>query len=567
MKKILMLIAAVIVMAAPAFAQNAFSDVDEGHWAYDAVNKLAADGLVVGYPDGEFKGKRTLTRYEFAMVINELVPKLMKDVDLSAYATKDDLAGFVKAGDIKSTDISGCATKADLDTISKLANEFKAELTALGTDVNALNAEINALKSRVAAIEDEQARVKINGSLTVASKIDFKKDSAGVVDYDGNFVNEGKQALPFHKDFQIDIKGRVSNNINAYISLVAGDYMKKGVDKSRSAWGTSVSNAGDVSVIPYYMYATVDMNKWGNFAIGRLPFQVNKYVFKKYDTDSYVDINRMDDGNYAVDGVDYTKDFGSIDARVWLVRPQYEMFFDETLVGNYNTAQNVKGILGGQLGFDISTARLEVLGEYVYTTKNALGKYDQSKVYGATLAVPFGDVKLDGAFFEQKTKGTDKARMYDINLGVKANGFSFGGGYRDVQKGYAAPGDWEAMAWIHNPDNIKGFNAYLGYEIGRFDIKGTFKQYKEKDKNFGYIYDNDKIKYIAVNAGYDTGKVGKFNAKYENLKVFGNKFQYITVSWLKEIGNAKIKLGYQNINNKAIDNKGNMIFGQATYNF
>lgn len=46
-----------------------FPDVSENHWAYEYVKSLANRGLVVGYPDGEFKGDRSMTRYEFAAVI------------------------------------------------------------------------------------------------------------------------------------------------------------------------------------------------------------------------------------------------------------------------------------------------------------------------------------------------------------------------------------------------------------------------------------------------------------------------------------------------------------------
>ena len=46
-----------------------FPDVSENHWAYEYVKSLADRGLVVGYPDGEFKGDRSMTRYEFAAVI------------------------------------------------------------------------------------------------------------------------------------------------------------------------------------------------------------------------------------------------------------------------------------------------------------------------------------------------------------------------------------------------------------------------------------------------------------------------------------------------------------------
>ena len=46
-----------------------FPDVPKDHWAYSYVKSLADRGLLEGYPDGEFKGDRTMTRYEFAAII------------------------------------------------------------------------------------------------------------------------------------------------------------------------------------------------------------------------------------------------------------------------------------------------------------------------------------------------------------------------------------------------------------------------------------------------------------------------------------------------------------------
>lgn len=46
-----------------------FPDVPTNHWAYEYVKDLADKGLVEGYPDGEFKGDRAMTRYEYAAII------------------------------------------------------------------------------------------------------------------------------------------------------------------------------------------------------------------------------------------------------------------------------------------------------------------------------------------------------------------------------------------------------------------------------------------------------------------------------------------------------------------
>lgn len=46
-----------------------FSDVPKNHWAYEYVSTLKGNGALTGYPDGEFKGDRPMTRYEFATML------------------------------------------------------------------------------------------------------------------------------------------------------------------------------------------------------------------------------------------------------------------------------------------------------------------------------------------------------------------------------------------------------------------------------------------------------------------------------------------------------------------
>ena len=76
MKKTLLL-AAVMALGVNAgvYAANPFSDVPAGHWAYDAVNKLAAEGVVEGYPDGTYGGDRLMTRYEMAQITAKAMAK------------------------------------------------------------------------------------------------------------------------------------------------------------------------------------------------------------------------------------------------------------------------------------------------------------------------------------------------------------------------------------------------------------------------------------------------------------------------------------------------------------
>lgn len=52
-----------------------FPDTPENHWAYDYVAVVAGNGILEGYPDGQFDGSRPMTRYEMAAVVYRLLQK------------------------------------------------------------------------------------------------------------------------------------------------------------------------------------------------------------------------------------------------------------------------------------------------------------------------------------------------------------------------------------------------------------------------------------------------------------------------------------------------------------
>jgi hypothetical protein len=98
---------------ATALAENPFSDVPTGHWAYAAIAKLSVADVVDGYPDGRFKGNEHITRYEMAQIVARALAK-----------------GAINPND-------------------KLVAEFADELNQLGV--------------RVANLEKESDNVKITG--------------------------------------------------------------------------------------------------------------------------------------------------------------------------------------------------------------------------------------------------------------------------------------------------------------------------------------------------------------------------------------------------------------------
>src|SRR5439155_7414797 len=125
----------VLVVVSPAFAQP-FADVPTDHWAFDAIAELAAKGIIEGFPDGTFKGDRGVTRYEVAMIVARILARI-EAIKIPAPAAAAPTAPQV--------------TRADVQTIQLLVNEFRAELAALGVRVTAVEEELTALKGATSA--------------------------------------------------------------------------------------------------------------------------------------------------------------------------------------------------------------------------------------------------------------------------------------------------------------------------------------------------------------------------------------------------------------------------------
>src|SRR2546421_5737129 len=98
MDPITILAAFVIGGAAPAqqaqpTAPDRFVDVPVDHWAYQAVENLRKRGILVGYPDGQLRGKRTVTRYEAANGLSKFVSQVERSIPQKRSTTAPGIRG------------------------------------------------------------------------------------------------------------------------------------------------------------------------------------------------------------------------------------------------------------------------------------------------------------------------------------------------------------------------------------------------------------------------------------------------------------------------------------------
>ncbi len=154
--------------APQAEAQAApFLDTPTNHWAYESVQDLAKKGIVIGYPDGTFGGKRPMTRYEFAVALDRALRTVADMV-----AAQQPGAGPAPAG----TPAPGAVTQDDLNKLQALIDKFRPELDTIETDLKTAQDNIDALRADVldAKAIAVKAQDTANNSYGVGSKRAFQ---------------------------------------------------------------------------------------------------------------------------------------------------------------------------------------------------------------------------------------------------------------------------------------------------------------------------------------------------------------------------------------------------------
>lgn len=325
-----------VSLAQAGAASGPFADVPADHWAYQAVDTLQKAGIVIGYPDGTYGGKRAMTRYEFAVAIARLLPLIQK-IDTSQFATKPDL-------DALRNDINGrlAQNQQAIDALRALVNEFQPELQRLGQDVAAIQQRLNALEARLAAVEEEQRRVKINGALDLIARADNSRTNVGglyapFVDQNGVGTGRGLglgnpalggssnrllQTSDVYHNFALTIRGKLTDTATANARIEFGNYLPAVGNTAATGYnaGTFLGNGltgRDVSpgtltgadsiqthLREAYLDAPVALGPLGGaqVQVGRIPVQFSKYTLMQPDVDVYTNLYETDSGNVPTDG-------------------------------------------------------------------------------------------------------------------------------------------------------------------------------------------------------------------------------------------------------------------------
>jgi hypothetical protein len=548
------------VARAQGAASGPFADVPTDHWAYQSVDTLQKAGIVIGYPDGTYGGRRAMTRYEFAVAIARLLKLINPPVDLSPYAKTSDL------DQLRSDLLAKLQQNTDaLNALKALVDQFQTELQALGQDVTAIKAELAGIQQRLAVVEDEQRRVKITGEVNVIGRgnLSHKNDVRSVLDANGFPIGDKNlpsllQTVNVYNDVLLNIQGRVSDNAQAVVKIDAGNYLPSlgsatALDPSR--YYSNGEAATQFGIYNAYLDTSVSLGPLtgARAVVGRQGIQFTPYTLKAVDPDIYTYLPETDSGDVIIDAAKLAFNVGPGHLQVyagksptfdstdpWVAaagpstvaasgihRPGSITPGGATFTGNpLDISAGARLTFGNPdnavLGFTAVTARLNgpnygsnLIPDPYSVQAGKTGTdayYNNLQVYGADFhgLLPFALAKTgvtldaEGAMSQTGFDGVvgNRNGTYHTGAVVGTLGYAFGpfsvkGGYQYVDPFFASPGYWGHVGTWTNPTNIKGPIASASYAVSpKLGINAAGAWYDG-------IYDNQNIPEVSPLGRHD----------------------------------------------------------------
>ena len=425
MKKSLVLAMAMALgVTASAYAANPFSDVPAGHWAYDAVNKLAAEGVVDGYPDGTYGGDKLMTRYEMAQIVAKAMAKGANVDKLAAeFADELDSLGVRVANLEKKADnvkITGQirASYRDVDGDSK-SHEGRLRTRLF------VNGAINEDWTYTGRFENSQYYTgdkgasgdddvklnwayvtgKVGGAKVQAGRQDFKLHTGNVIDatVDGAIVSYGDK---------VKLTGYVGKAADSGTWDNLGDATV--VDSKDKVVGTALQEDDRVYIadlsaklgvvdayVTYYKADTLNENEIWNVGVALPVVKDLKFTAEYMHGDAEVgDIVDVDNNGYAF-GLAY-KGAKASQPGSWGVYANYfdqpvSTYLEHTIDGyapfafdtvEYNveakeaTVDNASdGFKGYEVGANVALAKNIVAAVKYYDLEGREGNYDEQTIW------------------------------------------------------------------------------------------------------------------------------------------------------------------------------------------
>lgn len=183
MRNILFVTALMVFLTGPLVFAADFEDLPPGHWAYDAVAALQKAGIILPFPDGEFKGDTLVTRYDVALYIDRTIEYLVSNVEYMNHQQAVLLTEILQG----------------------LLSEFRNELIMLSLDIRDLERKLDGVRR----VSTWRFGVETEAFVTLSR---FEETAPGVqpkFDRETQFgVGVGTQLIGQTERYSIDVRAK-----------------------------------------------------------------------------------------------------------------------------------------------------------------------------------------------------------------------------------------------------------------------------------------------------------------------------------------------------------------------
>ncbi|MDW8106780.1 MAG: S-layer homology domain-containing protein [Armatimonadota bacterium] len=499
---------AILLMTAALLtsAWTQMRDVPRQHWAYQAIRELVQLGILEGYPDGEFKPNRTLTRAEFAQAVARAyraIDERLRALEARLDARRADAARLSpeerQVQELRQAIQELARLRSAVESLQRLAQEFEAELRKQGESLRDLRRELVALEERVR--REERRRRPLRGTVTLATFGTHSYDARSAYTLSGVEINpSGKflQSINVLHELELQVDMPVNEKVNATAIFILGNYLPYTRDATRLAdFVRSNKNAPfveqtDITIWEAYITAPLDLfGTRVQAQIGRIPLKLTPYTLQRIEPDHYLDFEHYRDRAYRADGALFTFGRGAFSAQLFLASSyaiqSNTVRFSPIYFANHNASVSAPAdqLIGIRANYQFTVAETPV---QVSTTYLAAGVgrgrdfrhlnnpprsgVDRADVFGFDIQSQFSDVEVrleyaqsillrgDARVVGSRNKALDISVSYRFTERLEALL-----GYREIDPYFVAPGNWGRIGYLYNPSDLKGNYLTAGYQV------------------------------------------------------------------------------------------------------
>jgi hypothetical protein len=472
------------------------------------------EGILVGYPDGMFRGGRPASRYELAGAINAAYQKLrgmimglQEQIDAIKSmpgGNPDEMAALRRELDALKAQVAAMSRYGDdIDALKRMTATFERDLAAMGVDVEAMKRDLADLAERVGRLEKVKPAIDVHGDVNLVMHAGHQSSGNLGITQDlrpTGTTGGGIRDLTFGHELALKIAGTNEAGPQWHGTIVIGNLLEELYgDQNHINFGADWED-GDQAVYVHDLvvrFGTSLVGQGFGVEMGRIGHKAGRYFMQRQDTTPYFENDRWDDGRYYFDGANLSFDWGAIDLNLYAGQPSEQ---EAVGVGSFRQMSaglqqlsagfpngvfvgmgemEVDQMLGAGLGIGLGSSG-DIMLHYIFldSESTTVSGYNRVTVWGGEVNFDLSNTIGINAGYSQTDMGLNSTNVIDndnaawwAQAGLGFGSFDVNIGWRSIEPNFGAPGSWGRDGVLWNPVNVEGIYGDVNFDIGNVGAK------------------------------------------------------------------------------------------------